>query len=482
MVLLRVLHELAPKHGWQLAVAHLNHALRGRSSDADERLVRRTAENLKLPVRVERAEVRRFAREHGLSLEMGARNVRHEFLARTAARLGIPSIALAHQADDQLELFFVRLFRGSSGEGLAGMKWRNPSPSDRKIELVRPLLDLSRSALHDYAAEARIPFREDASNAWLDMQRNRIRQELLPLLRAKYQPALSKIILRTADILGGEAELATQAASAWLDRRLKGKKSGQCAETRTDINRSVISYASSAFEMLPVAVQRRIIQLQLLSHGIVADYFLIEELRSAADKPVTIGPLQQPTESHSAFGFCVAVPADFPGNAALGDSLGGGGIPPALAATRDRAGMLHLQTTKPEVFRSDSMQLALKGRAGEAQFAGTVIRWRITRPHGAIPPPAAEGQESFDSDKIGSSILLRHWRPGDRFQPIGMAQPLKLQDFFTNQKVPPARRRRLIVGTTAEGEVFWVEGMRIAERFKLSKGTIRRLQWRWERP
>ena len=76
MVLLHVLRELAPRHGWRLMVAHLNHALRGRSSDADERLVRRTAECLKLPIRVERVDVRRFARLHRLSLEMAARKVR----------------------------------------------------------------------------------------------------------------------------------------------------------------------------------------------------------------------------------------------------------------------------------------------------------------------------------------------------------------------------------------------------------------------
>ena len=62
-----------------------------------------------------------------------------------------------------------------------------------------------------------------------------------------------------------------------------------------------------------------------------------------------------------------------------------------------------------------------------------------------------------------------------------MACPVKLQDFFTNQKVPQAQRRRLIVAATAAGEVFWVEGMRIAERFKLTRQTIRRLQWRWKR-
>ena len=78
-------------------------------------------------------------------------------------------------------------------------------------------------------------------------------------------------------------------------------------------------------------------------------------------------------------------------------------------------------------------------------------------------------------------ISLRHWRPGDRFQPIGMARAVKLQDLFTNKKILREERRRLIVGTTAGGELFWIEGLRMAERFKLDKSTTRGLNWRWKR-
>jgi tRNA(Ile)-lysidine synthase len=93
----------------------------------------------------------------------------------------------------------------------------------------------------------------------------------------------------------------------------------------------------------------------------------------------------------------------------------------------------------------------------------------------------AADREFFDADKVGSLVVVRHWRPGDRFHPIGMACDVKLQDFFTNQKVPRARRHQLLVAETGDGEVFWVEGMRISERFKLTEGTIRRLQWGCQR-
>ena len=224
IVLLHLLHELAGKHRWQLTVAHFNHRLRGRSSDADERLVRGTAERLKVPVLTEGADVRAFARRENLSLEMAARKLRHDFLARAAAQGRIPSVALAHHADDQLELFFLRLLRGSGGEGLAGMKWRNPSPSDPSIELVHPLLDQPKAVLIEYAADQGIRYREDASNAALDFQRNRIRHELLPLLRRSYQPALDRTISRAMDIIGAEAEFAAEAAREWLRHGEKSER------------------------------------------------------------------------------------------------------------------------------------------------------------------------------------------------------------------------------------------------------------------
>src|SRR5258708_6012883 len=182
MVLLRVLKELSRKHGWRITVGHFNHQLRGRHSDADERLVPRGAEKLGLNFVAGRGAVREHARIHKLSLEMAARKLRHEFLARAAAELKISHVALAHHADDQLELFFLRLLRGCGGEGLAGMKWLGASPASPKIMLSRPLSDQPKTALLAYASERGIPFREDASNSLIQIPPKRIQPELLPPL------------------------------------------------------------------------------------------------------------------------------------------------------------------------------------------------------------------------------------------------------------------------------------------------------------
>ncbi len=507
MVLLHVLHELAPRHGWQVTAAHFNHQLRGRSSAADERLVRRTAQQLKVPLVVGQADVRKFARTRKLSLEMAARKLRHEFLARTARRLRIPSVALAHHADDQLELFFLRLLRGSGGEGLAGMKWRSPSPSGLGIELVRPLLAQPKAVLVEYAAEHGIRYREDASNEVLDFQRNRIRHELLPLLRRKYQPALDRIIPRVMDIVGADAEFAAQAAREWLGRggspkaevrRPKETRSAK-SEVRGARDRG---RGALAFEKLPLAVQRRCVQLQLVGQGIVPEFELVEQLRVKADRPVAIGgapaceaapkppvwegerPREPKLPGQSAEKSGLAGTLALPGlGANTGICAGGrrGRVPGVRYAVRDASGRVQLQAAGSSDFSASSTEVELEGRAGEVVFGGARIWWRIASKKVVGQPKAGVGGECFDADKVGSRVLLRHWRPGDRFHPIGMASPVKLQDFFTNQKVPRDQRRQLILGVTAKGEVFWVEGMRISERFKLTKRTIRGLQWRWKR-
>jgi len=425
MVLLHVLHALAKKHRWRITVAHLNHQLRGRSSDADERLVAHAAKTLRVPIISARVEVKKLARAGKLSLEMAASKVRHEFLAQTAARLKISHVALAHHADDQVELFFLRLFRGAGSEGLAGMKWSGPSPANAKIQLVRPLLEQSKDPLRDYAASEKIRFREDASNEWMDIQRNLIRRELLPLLRRKYQPALRRTILRLMEIAKAESELVTLVTEDWM---MRGARPG-FVET-------------SDFRKLPVAMQRRCVQLQLLRQGIPADFALIERLRISPGLPFTIVP--------------------------------------QVTVICGSDGQLRFQESPTVKANLEQAEVNLAGRAGEIWFAGKKISWRVSPQKTFRRPRALSARESFDADKIGSSIVLRHWRPGDRFQPIGMARAVKLQDFFVNQKIPRARRHDLIVATTAQNEVFWVENLRISEQFKLTPQTTRQLTWQWK--
>jgi tRNA(Ile)-lysidine synthase len=429
MILFHVLHELSRENQWHLTVAHLNHQLRGRSSDADERLVARAAKKFGVPMITGCADVKKIAHTGRLSLEMAARKARHEFLARTAAQLKISCIALAHHADDQVELFFLRLLRGSGSEGLAGMKWRSSSPANPAIQLTRPLLGQSKESLHDYAREKKIRFREDASNESLDIQRNLIRCELLPLLRRKYQPALSRTILRVMDILKAESDFVSGMAEDWQ------RSAAGLVPARVTISKI-------AFQKLPLALQRRCLQSQLLKLGIPADFALVERLRISPGKPFTVVP--------------------------------------QVAVICDANGQLRFQNAPVIAPKTDELKIALQGRAGQADFAGRKISWEIGPQKTVRRPRPHRRKELFDADKIGPGIVLRHWQPGDRFQPIGMEKSVKLQDFFVNQKIPRARRHQLIVAVTLKNEVFWVEDVRISEQFKLTSATARRLTWQWK--
>ncbi len=457
MALLHFLHELSSRHRWKLTVAHFNHRLRGRSSDADERLVRQTAAAMKLPFVAARANVKEFAGKSKLSIEMAARELRHDFFARVSRERKIRVVALAHHADDQVELFFLRVLRGAGGEGLAGMKWRSPSPVDSRIMLVRPLLDATKAELSGFVRENKIRFRDDATNATLDAPRNRVRNELLPLLR-HYQPALAKTVLRLMEIVGAEADLAGENARQWLEigcrsrgdeaqiksgrRKAEGGKlESPSAFTRLRRDTHVVFYS---FASLPVAVQRRVLQLQLTELGIAPDFELIEQLRESPGKYVSVSS--------------------------------------SLSIARDADGKLDCKKHAASGFNSNEIAVNLAGRTGNMEFDGVRFGWRLEAGANYARPPGRKACEFFDADEVGGKITLRHWRPGDRFQPIGLKSPVKLQDLFTNRKIPRARRRELMVAAAENREIFWVEGLRISENFKLTSQTKRRLAWRWRRP
>jgi tRNA(Ile)-lysidine synthase len=346
---------------------------------------------------------------------MAARELRHSFLAQAAKEYQARRVALGHHADDQVELFFLRLLRGAGAGGLAGMKWLNPSPIDRRITLIRPLLDQPKTALLDYARKRKIQFREDASNCAVDILRNRIRHKLLPFLVQEFQPALRTVILRQMEILGAEDD--------YIQAELRLRSRGG---------------AGDDFEKWPTALQRRFIQHQLMRLTLPATFDLVEELRLRPAKKIMASP--------------------------------------RLTVERNPDGSLHTAPITTTQFQQETQTVQLRGTSGKMVFAGRTLQWAVLRKTGPWPPKKA-GREWFDADKIGTRIVLRHWRRGDRFQPSGMNRSVKLQDLFTNLKVPAPERRQRLVACTMAGDIWWVEGLRISERHKIGPETKRRLRW-----
>ena len=202
VALLLALRESRP------TVAHVNHLLRGEESDADERFVRELAERLGLPCRVLRIDMAREA--VGENLEATARATRYRWFAELAVELGAGWIATGHTADDQAETVLHRLIRGTGLQGLRGIA---PIRRDGAVPVVRPMLGVNRADLIEYLAELRQPYRTDSSNADSRFTRNRIRHELLPLLKTF-----------NADVVQALTRTAAQAEEFLEEQRIEGER------------------------------------------------------------------------------------------------------------------------------------------------------------------------------------------------------------------------------------------------------------------
>ncbi len=229
----------------ELQVIHFNHKLRGTDSDDDALFVESLARKYGLSFSLGFADVKKYAAEHKLSIEDAAREVRYDYFVKTAQKLQANKIAIAHNKNDQVETIVMRFLRGAAGKGLSGMPERRIIGD---VEIVRPLLSVSRIEIDDYAALNGLENIEDSSNAETVFLRNKIRHELIPFLK-KYNDNLEETVLRMSDILKDEDNyLQRQALIAYQEVVLQEED----AQIKLD-NRSIKNYDK--------AIQRRIVRL-----------------------------------------------------------------------------------------------------------------------------------------------------------------------------------------------------------------------------
>jgi tRNA(Ile)-lysidine synthase len=261
-----LLHHLLNLGYRRLIVCHLNHQLRGRSSQADSRFVEKLVAtwNKKIVAHIDfepsSADVRALAKRKKTSIETAAREARYSFFAGVAKRRRCHTIFLAHHADDLVETFLINLFRGAGATGLAAMR----EVSARCIEgvdltIVRPLLSVWRDEIDGYVREHRLKFREDASNKNLAPLRNRIRARIIPYLEKTVGRSIRENIWRTAVIAAEEEN--------WIESQLA--------------NAMGTDFSVEELRKLPLAFQRRQI-LKWLRVQEVANvgFDVIERIRS----------------------------------------------------------------------------------------------------------------------------------------------------------------------------------------------------------
>ena len=274
-----LLHWLVNLGYKKLIVCHLNHQLRGRSSDADARFVEKLAKKYNVDFELGAANVRALARKKKMSLETAAREARYSFFSRAAKRRRCHKIFLAHHADDLVETFLLNLIRGAGLTGLGGMR----DVSSRQIHgvdltILRPLLSIWRSDIDKYVRECRLRFREDATNKNLAPTRNRIRNRIIPYLEKILDRNIRQNLWRTATIAAEEEN--------WLDKEVPDL---------TNVDLSV-----PKLRALPVALQRRAILKWLRAQNISGVGFeVIERVRLLLDPNVRTAKVNLPQDRHA---------------------------------------------------------------------------------------------------------------------------------------------------------------------------------------
>ena len=406
-----------------VGVAHFNHQLRGAEADADEEFCSNLAASAGLPFERSTADVRGMAREEKRSVEDAARRARYAFLADAAARLGADGVAVAHTLDDQAETFLLRLVRGSGNRGLAGIR-------PKAGLIIRPLIDVRRRDLREYAAARGLAFREDASNADVAIPRNRVRHELIPYLEERFSPGIVEVLAREA-ASAREDEETLQAEAIDLARSI----------VLTNAARTAPLVDADALLSLPSALASRVARDALARLG--ADRFIgFEHIHRFLD---------------------------FAAEAKEGAAMS---LPGQQVVRRDR-----WIEFGPEPERNLRTEVSPKPRSdggGESDFRfplsipGEVVlgAQRLAVSAGWEYEEAAAGMGCvITSPKL--PLFVRFRRPGDRFYPPGMGgRSKKLQDYLVDRKVDRLERDLLPLVVDDDDRIVWIVGHAVSEDFR----------------
>jgi len=379
--------------------------------------------------------VRAIAAGRGLSLEDAARQARYGFLAQVAATVGASAVAVGHTADDQAETVLLHLIRGAGVEGLAGMAfaapWPLPEACATGLELLRPLLGITHAQTEAYCAAAGLVPRQDETNADPAYARNRVRLEVLPLLRA-LNPAIVAALGRTAEIARGETALLQSVENeTWL--RLAVVERG-CVRLKRDM-----------FAAEPEALQRRLLRRALATIG---GEDLAWEHVTAALRVARNGRT----------GACSS-------------------LPHGLRLRVDYAWLWvePEHATQQESFWPELEQTVWLDLPGDARLAGvwSIVAQLVGR---EALPDDWQSVPSFtaylDAERLGERVLLRPRRPGDWLVPLGMTGRQKVSDLLINLKVPASCRNALPL-VEAHRQVAWVVGVRSDQRYAVTDETQR---------
>ncbi len=417
IVLLDLLAKEQEAMGLTIIVAHFNFQLRGTESDDDEAFVARRARHYGLEFYIERTKTEEYARHNKMGIQEAARILRYEFFDKLLLSSGFDKIATGHNADDNAETILLNLFRGAGVQGLSGIPVYR---EDKKI--IRPLLFASRSEIEQYATHEQLPFRTDSSNAKDLYTRNFIRHQIIPLVKDKVNPSIVQTLHRSSELF----------------RELE----------------AFLTYtARQSFEL--TVAKRSDEELQLLIPRLRSNPTLLQQyiVMLAAE---TFARKQLDYEQVNAI-------------LELTEGLTGSWVPMSreYIVFRDRDNLVMRRSEPVPEFRI-TIQPNQRYEFDMFHFSSQLVEPRTES-------IVRNGQSEYvDADRLGDGeLVLRTWDEGDAFIPLGMKAKKKISDFFVDAKIPIYEKRRIPILETKDGEVIWVCGQRLDDRFKITSDTRR---------
>jgi tRNA(Ile)-lysidine synthase len=397
-----VLANIFIKLNLNFAVAHVNFQLRGSDSDDDELFVREYFSKLNIPFFVKRVDTKKYAHENRISIEEAARELRYDFFDELKYDYKYNYLALAHHANDVIETFFINIIRGATIFGLSSI------PKNRD-NIIRPLWSVSREDIENYARVQKIPFRIDKTNEELIYLRNRIRHELLPLIR-DIRPGVEKTMLNNIEILQEQSDTYGLLLTEYL---------GHYIEYYEDLSFSIDFLK---FHLPEIAV------LHFILSPLSATYDQIQNIRKALPKYETRKFI----------------------------------LPDYTVYTHKRKlFVINNQTTFPEVTITKNLNNIKEPFEINFQILSADELIIDKRPNIAF----------MDLEKIKFPLKLRKIKDGDSFVPFGMKDNMKISDFLINQKATPIEKHFQFVITDATGKIIWIVGRRISELVKVDENT-----------
>lgn len=414
VALLHLLHEFRDKFQLALEVAHVQHGLRGEAAKEDARFVTELAAKLHLPCHLKEIDLPRLRSQAGKgNLEALGRAERYRFFAEAARTRGLTKIATAHTRDDQAETVLMWFLRGAGRKGMGGMaplqEFSLPGDPPATFTLIRPLLEVSKAKILQYLVSRKLAYRVDASNRDPAFLRNWIRSALLPKIDERVD--------------GGFAARLGRLTELWRDEE---KLLEELARQRLEAIRGGADYLNRpAFLGAPKALRRRVLRLwieQTRGHLRGIDFIHIDALL----RLIEAGPAQGR----------LAIPGGW-----------------ELAREYEKIRLVRPARGAKPVCYSYSLAIGAKLFVPEAavEFHSAQITDRRRTEAGFM-------EAFFDQVALTGPLIVRNFRHGDRFQPLGMSGHKKIKNLFIEKKIPLSLRARYPL-LTVGGEILWIPGL-----------------------